>query len=116
MRYALRCCRDIRKLDYAKRHLTNAITALRRLAMLTAAVAGVGSVRGSTWQYIEMRWQCIIVHDGLLQGTMVHGPCRALCIVCSLHSRVSHILFAGHAVTSHAAHVLLSVLSDSATY
>lgn len=33
-------CRDIKKLDYAKKHLTNAITALRRLAMLTAAVAG----------------------------------------------------------------------------
>ncbi|PNH03932.1 Vacuolar protein sorting-associated protein 53, partial [Tetrabaena socialis] len=31
-------CRDIKKLDYAKRHLTNSITALRRLAMLTAAV------------------------------------------------------------------------------
>jgi hypothetical protein len=33
-------CKDIRKLDYAKKHLTNAITALRRMAMLTAAVAG----------------------------------------------------------------------------
>lgn len=33
-------CRDIKKLDYAKKHLTNAITALRRLAMLTGAVAG----------------------------------------------------------------------------
>ncbi|KAI8462913.1 MAG: subunit of GARP complex [Monoraphidium minutum] len=31
-------CRDIRKLDYAKRHLTSTITSLRRLAMLTAAV------------------------------------------------------------------------------
>lgn len=31
-------CRDIRKLDYAKRHLTHTITSLRRLAMLTAAV------------------------------------------------------------------------------
>jgi len=29
---------DIRKLDYAKRHLTSTITSLRRLAMLTAAV------------------------------------------------------------------------------
>ena len=33
-------CRDIKKMDYAKKHLTNTITALRRLAMLTAAVAG----------------------------------------------------------------------------
>ena len=33
-------CRDIKKLDYAKKHLTNSITALRRLAMLTAAVTG----------------------------------------------------------------------------
>eukprot|EP00879_Flechtneria_rotunda_P008030 GHRR01008412.1.p1 GENE.GHRR01008412.1~~GHRR01008412.1.p1 ORF type:complete len:961 (+),score=374.37 GHRR01008412.1:225-3107(+) len=31
-------CRDICKLDYAKRHLTHTITSLRRLAMLTAAV------------------------------------------------------------------------------
>ncbi len=37
--------RDIRKLDYAKRHLTNGITALRRLAMLTAAVAGAPAPR-----------------------------------------------------------------------
>ena len=34
-------CRDIKKLDFAKKHLTNTITALRRLAMLTAAVGGV---------------------------------------------------------------------------
>eukprot|EP00803_Ostreobium_quekettii_P001132 evm.model.scf_469.3 EVM.evm.TU.scf_469.3 scf_469:18127-25928(-) len=31
-------CRDIKKLDYAKQHLTHAITALRRLAMLTKAI------------------------------------------------------------------------------
>ncbi|KAK9820837.1 hypothetical protein WJX81_002519 [Elliptochloris bilobata] len=31
-------CRDIRKLDYAKTHLTHTITALRRLAMLVNAV------------------------------------------------------------------------------
>jgi hypothetical protein len=36
-------CRDIKKLDFAKKHLTNTITALRRLAMLTSAVAGTGS-------------------------------------------------------------------------
>ncbi|GAX83739.1 hypothetical protein CEUSTIGMA_g11164.t1 [Chlamydomonas eustigma] len=36
-------CRDIKKLDYAKKHLTNAITALRRLAMLTAAVSAAVS-------------------------------------------------------------------------
>ena len=29
-------CRDIKKLDYAKKHLTNVITALRRLGMLGA--------------------------------------------------------------------------------
>lgn len=33
-------CRDIRKLDYAKKHLTHTITALRRLAMLVNAVGG----------------------------------------------------------------------------
>jgi vacuolar protein sorting-associated protein 53 len=31
-------CRDVKRLDYAKRHLTVTITALRRLAMLVAAV------------------------------------------------------------------------------
>lgn len=31
-------CRDIKKLDYAKKHLTSTITALRRLAMLITAV------------------------------------------------------------------------------
>ena len=31
-------CRDIKKLDYAKKHLTYTITALRRLAMLINAV------------------------------------------------------------------------------
>lgn len=31
-------CRDIRKLDYAKKHLTQSITALRRFAMLCNAV------------------------------------------------------------------------------
>ena len=31
-------CRDIKKLDYAKKHLTATITALRRLAMLINAV------------------------------------------------------------------------------
>jgi len=31
-------CRDIKKLDYAKRHLTGTITALRRLSMLVSAV------------------------------------------------------------------------------
>ncbi len=31
-------CRDIKKLDYAKQHLTQSITALRRFAMLCNAV------------------------------------------------------------------------------
>jgi hypothetical protein len=31
-------CRDIKKLDYAKRHLTNTITAFRRLSMLMSAI------------------------------------------------------------------------------
>lgn len=31
-------CRDIKKLDYAKKHLTATITALRRLSMLVNAV------------------------------------------------------------------------------
>mmetsp|Transcript_28777 Transcript_28777/g.63416 ORF Transcript_28777/g.63416 Transcript_28777/m.63416 type:complete len:903 (+) Transcript_28777:134-2842(+) len=44
-------CRDIKKLDYAKKHLTNAITALRRLAMLTAAVTDLEQVAGRRDQY-----------------------------------------------------------------
>ena len=39
-------CRDIRKLDYAKTHLTHTITALRRLAMLVNAV---GARSWSCW-------------------------------------------------------------------
>ena len=31
-------CRDIKSLDYAKRHLTQTITALKRLQMLVTAV------------------------------------------------------------------------------
>ncbi len=37
-------CRDIKKLDYAKKHLTYTITALRRLAMLINAVGKLPSV------------------------------------------------------------------------
>ena len=37
-------CRDIKKLDYAKKHLTYTITALRRLAMLINAIG-----RGFCW-------------------------------------------------------------------
>ncbi|GLI62858.1 hypothetical protein VaNZ11_005587 [Volvox africanus] len=44
-------CRDIKKLDYAKRHLTNSITALRRLAMLTAAVTDLEAVCDRRDQY-----------------------------------------------------------------
>ncbi|MEW5303960.1 MAG: hypothetical protein WDW36_006604 [Sanguina aurantia] len=44
-------CRDIKKLDTAKKHLTSAITALRRLAMLTAAVTELESVAGKRDQY-----------------------------------------------------------------
>eukprot|EP00198_Chlamydomonas_reinhardtii_P007003 XP_001696339.1 subunit of GARP complex [Chlamydomonas reinhardtii] len=44
-------CRDIKKLDYAKKHLTNSITALRRLAMLTAAVTDLESVCDRRDQY-----------------------------------------------------------------
>ena len=39
-------CRDIRKLDFAKTHLTHTITALRRLAMLVNAVGEPGILRG----------------------------------------------------------------------
>lgn len=35
-------CRDIKSLDYAKRHLTQTITALKRLQMLVTAVEQLG--------------------------------------------------------------------------
>lgn len=38
-------CRDIKKLDYAKKHLTATITAIRRLAMLLNAI-GAATERG----------------------------------------------------------------------
>ena len=38
-------CRDIKKLDHAKKHLTHTITALRRFAMLVNAV---GDLPGMT--------------------------------------------------------------------
>ena len=38
-------CRDIRKLDFAKQHLTHTITALRRLAMLVNAVGAPPCLR-----------------------------------------------------------------------
>nr|ADI46897.1 VPS53Af [Volvox carteri f. nagariensis] len=44
-------CRDIKKLDYAKKHLTNSITALRRLAMLTAAVTDLEALCDRRDQY-----------------------------------------------------------------
>ena len=37
-------CRDIKKLDYAKRHLTNTITAFRRLSMLMGAIQNLQEV------------------------------------------------------------------------
>jgi hypothetical protein len=39
-------CRDIKKLDYAKRHLTGTITALRRLSMLVSAVEQLETMVG----------------------------------------------------------------------
>lgn len=44
-------CRDIKKLDYAKKHLTFTITALRRLAMLTAAITDLELVSARRDQY-----------------------------------------------------------------
>ena len=37
-------CRDIKKLDHAKKHLTHTITALRRFAMLVTAVGAHGAL------------------------------------------------------------------------
>ncbi|GMH38305.1 hypothetical protein BSKO_06189 [Bryopsis sp. KO-2023] len=46
-------CRDIKKLDYAKQHLTHAITALRRLAMLTKAIQSLEELLSSRDNYRE---------------------------------------------------------------
>lgn len=42
-------CRDIRKLDFAKSHLTHTITALRRLAMLVNAVGALLQLTSETF-------------------------------------------------------------------
>nr|ADI46827.1 VPS53Df [Volvox carteri f. nagariensis] len=44
-------CQDIKKLDYAKKHLMKSITALRRLAMLMAAVTDLEASCDSRDQY-----------------------------------------------------------------
>jgi hypothetical protein len=44
-------CRDVRRLDRAKRHLTSAVTSLRRLAMLTAAVDDLEAASARRDQY-----------------------------------------------------------------
>ena len=59
-------CRDIRKLDYAKRHLTLTITSLRRLAMLTAAVDDLEQV-GHTW---FCKWSVRTSNAHLSQGDL----------------------------------------------
>ena len=45
-------CRDIKKLDYAKQHLTQSITALRRFAMLCNAVGVSCILKVRAWQDI----------------------------------------------------------------
>ena len=45
-------CRDIKSLDYAKRHLTTTITALKRLHMLLTAVEQLSATAGEK-QYRE---------------------------------------------------------------
>lgn len=47
-------CRDIRKLDFAKTHLTHTITALRRLAMLVNAVGNVPLVMCISFELVNI--------------------------------------------------------------
>ena len=52
-------CRDIKKLDYAKKHLTYTITALRRLAMLINAVGEPScnvSIITTSWPPSQATW------------------------------------------------------------
>lgn len=46
-------CRDIRKLDCAKRNLTNSITLLKRLAMLASAITGVFAGKNNGRQRLQ---------------------------------------------------------------
>ncbi|MEW5319492.1 MAG: hypothetical protein WDW38_010640 [Sanguina aurantia] len=75
-------CRDIKKLDTAKKHLTSAITALRRLAMLTAAVTGtlggaLGAVTSAQDEVARLppedsfplRGECVLDDFKILMGT-----------------------------------------------
>lgn len=67
-------CRDIRKLDYAKRHLTHTITSLRRLAMLTAAVDDLEQARNAVMGEGRMGWRA----EGL--GVGVGSVPMKLCV------------------------------------
>ncbi len=53
-------CRDIKKLDYAKKHLTYTITALRRLAMLINAVGKLPAIAAFCKATPEVNFKLIL--------------------------------------------------------
>lgn len=58
-------CRDIKKLDFAKQHLTHSITALRRLAMLTKAIQTLEEMLSTRNSYKE----CAHLLEAVIQLT-----------------------------------------------
>jgi hypothetical protein len=67
-------CRDIRKLDYAKTHLTAAITSLRRLAMVTAAMTELEQV---AYKCVHSS-ACAILHHRLVHVNWLYSCCDAV--------------------------------------
>lgn len=66
-------CRDIKKLDYAKRHLTTTITALRRLSMLVNAVGATACIPVILHLYNMHHDACIGACDTLPTDQLQHA-------------------------------------------
>ena len=78
-------CRDIKKLDYAKKHLTHTITALRRLAMLISAV---GETQGVSEEEGLANWSCARLRcDG--KPTTRHAAASVLLPGCPMAAHIA---------------------------
>eukprot|EP00850_Spirogloea_muscicola_P023182 SM000335S12906 [mRNA] locus=s335:65884:70763:+ [translate_table: standard] len=73
-------CRDIKKLDFAKKHITTTITALHRLAMLVSAVEQLQGMAAKR-QYKDAAGQLEVLLRPLLIARAALQPMRALCSV-----------------------------------
>eukprot|EP00850_Spirogloea_muscicola_P021727 SM000259S08749 [mRNA] locus=s259:135499:140355:- [translate_table: standard] len=73
-------CRDIKKLDFAKKHITTTITALHRLAMLVSAVEQLQGMAAKR-QYKDAAGQLEVLLRPLLTSRAAWQPLHALCLV-----------------------------------